>query len=163
MNHQAPEVGTYKVINAYNELFNGKPMPVAEAHFMASSSLNYNQERIKIRIRALYNEKSNGPKKQFPIDKLANEELIIIAMHTHIDALDPDKKAYSIDWGIVEPEVDLDNMLDPDDPEITNIANAQLIANEAGQIDDYDDPVYLRSEGFTNFLTMFNKKNERRL
>lgn len=162
MNHQVPEVGTYKVINAYNELFNGKPMPVAEVHFMAPNSSSYNQKRIKIRVRALYNEKSNGPKKQFPVDRLANEELTIIAMHTHVDALDPNKKSYSIDWRIVELELDQDNMLDPDDPEITNIANAQHIANEAGQFNDYDDPVYLRSEEFTNFLTMFNKKNERR-
>jgi hypothetical protein len=162
MNHQAPEVGTYKVITTYNESFNGKTMPVAEVYFMPPNSTTYHKDIIKIRVRGLYNEKSNGPKKQFPIDKLINEELQIVAMHTHINDMDPANKSYSIDWNIVESELDLDNMLDPDDPEITNIANAQFIANEAGQINDYDDQVYLRSEEFSNFLTSFNKSIRRR-
>ena len=162
MNHQAPEVGTYKVITTYNESFNGKTMPVAEVYFMPPNSTTYHKDIIKIRVRALYNEKSNGPKKQFAIDKLINEELQIIAMHTHVDGKETANKSYSIDWEILVPELDLDNMLDPDDPELNNIANAQLIANEAGQINDYDDQIYLRSEEFSNFLTSFNKRNRRR-
>jgi len=162
MDHQAPQVGTYKVMYAYNESFNGKTMPVAEVTFMPPNSTTYNKDRIKIRVRALYNEKSNGPKKQFTIDRLVNEELRIIAMHTHIDGMEPANKSYSIDWEILVPELDLDNMLDPDDPELNNIANAQLIANGTGQVDDIDDPGYLKSEEFSDFLTSFNKRNERR-
>jgi len=162
MNHQSPEIGTYKVFSAYNELYNNKQMSVAEVQFMCPDRTEYDRERIKIRIRALYNEKSNGPKKHFTIEKLANKVLSISALHTHINGLEPSKKSYSIDWDILEQEQHSVVQLSADDPELLNIANAQQVANDTDLKDDIDDPEYIISEEFSDFLTLFNKSTERR-
>jgi|GEM_PF-3668852 len=145
MNHQSPEIGTYQVLSAYNELFNGTQMPVAEVFFKKESSIEWESKPIVIRLRALYYERSNGPKEQFTIDKLPNRNLRILAMHTHIDILNPILKTYSIDWDI-------------DDPELSSISHDKLILNDTEQIDEIDDPEFLKSEEFTAFIEGFNKR-----
>lgn len=145
MNHQSPEIGTYQVVRAYNELFNGTQMPVAEVFFKKESSIEWGSEPIVIRFRALYYQRSNGPKEQFTIDRLSDQYLRILAMHTHIDVLNPTLKTYSIDWDI-------------DDPEPSAIVNDKLISNDTEQIDEIDDPEFLKSEEFTAFIEGFNKR-----
>ncbi|AMQ01722.1 hypothetical protein AY601_4902 [Pedobacter cryoconitis] len=101
MKHQAPQIGRYQVLKAYNEMHNGKETPVAEVLYMQFNWTEFDTKIRKVRLRSLYNSNSEGPKQDFPIDKLYLHYLLINEMHeTNIS----EKPQYCVKWEVIKPD-----------------------------------------------------------
>jgi len=106
MQAQAPQLGTYQVLNVYYEIHNGKPTPVADVIFKGQNWTKFDFRPRKLRLRALYNISSLGPKEQFKKDNIQSLYLHMIEIINKIeqpDPKDPIKMIYSLEWCATKP------------------------------------------------------------
>lgn len=101
---KSPKIGRYQVLKAYNEMHNGKVTPVAEVLFMEFGWTKFSNKVSKIRLRSLYNKSSDGPKEQYPIQKLYLHYILINDMYETTDQDNPNKIHYNVLWKVVKPE-----------------------------------------------------------
>jgi len=98
-----PQIGRYKVLNAYYEVEHGIKSPVAEVIFMEFGWTKFDFKVRKVRLRSLYNKCSNGPKEEYSIENLNQHYLLIKDMYEEENPASPGKVNYCVQWEVEKP------------------------------------------------------------
>jgi len=105
--------GLYMLYKVTFEKHNGKLVPIGEGHHKSESSLRYSDQFVRIRLGALYNQISDGPK-EIGVQELPNYLLHIKELIKLPHPTIPDKIFHKAIWDVIIDE-EHQRMLDEHD------------------------------------------------
>jgi len=139
MEGQAPQIGTYQVLDIYSELGNGQTVIMADVIYKGPNWSDFDRIPRQLRLQGLFNKSSIGPKEEFKGANIGNLNHHLIIITNKIE--DHENKKFSIEWeaykpinynDLVQEAMDriadsFENQYDPMDTELHTIEMEELV------------------------------------
>lgn len=101
MEGQAPQIGTYQVLDIYSELQNGQTVIMADVIYKGPNWSDFDRIPRQLRLQGLFNKSSIGPKEEFKGANIANLNHHLITITNKVE--DHENQKYSIEWEACKP------------------------------------------------------------